>query len=406
MASAALWKRGKLSRGTVETLYGKQIAMSASRLDRYKSCHFSYYLQYGLKARPRKTAAFDAPEYGTFVHFVLEYVLRAVKERGGIHCISEDDVQALTGWAVQEYSRIYLGGLEEKSPRFRYLFQRLRHTVALVVKNVAEELRSSKFQPVFLELGFGRGQDLPPIELEVEGIRLSISGFVDRVDGWAEDGKLYLRVIDYKTGQKSFDFTEIWHGLGLQMLIYLFSLEGGSPLLGKDEVIPAGVLYLPAREAVISGSRDMTPEQRQRLVDKELTRKGLILDKPDVIQAMEDTGAGLRFLPLSVSSKTGEIRGSALVSAQRLGRLKLHVDQILSEICLELKSGEIGVDPFWRGPNRNACLYCEYAAACHFEECLGEDRRRWIPSVSNEAFWAYLEEQEEGGAEVGDAINP
>ena len=406
MASAALWKRGKLSRGTVETLYGKQIAMSASRLDRYKSCHFSYYLQYGLKARPRKTAAFDAPEYGTFVHFVLEYVLRAVKERGGIHCISEDDVQALTGWAVQEYSRIYLGGLEEKSPRFRYLFQRLRHTVALVVKNVAEELRSSKFQPVFLELGFGRGQDLPPIELEVEGIRLSISGFVDRVDGWAEDGKLYLRVIDYKTGQKSFDFTEIWHGLGLQMLIYLFSLEGGSPLLGKDEVIPAGVLYLPAREAVISGSRDMTPEQRQRLVDKELTRKGLILDKPDVIQAMEDTGAGLRFLPLSVSSKTGEIRGSALVSAQRLGRLKLHVGQILSEICLELKSGEIGADPFWRGPNRNACLYCEYAAACHFEECLGEDRRRWIPSVSNEAFWAYLEEQEEGGAEVGDAINP
>lgn len=407
MEEAALWRRGELSGETVAALYGKKIAMSASRLDRYKSCHFAYYLQYGLQARPRKTAAFDAPEYGTFVHFVLEHVLRAVKERGGIAQVSEEEVQALTAKAVGEYIRIYLGGLEQQSPRFCYLFLRLKHTVALVVNNVTEELRSSAFQPVFFELGFGREKDLPPVELEVDGIRLSISGFVDRVDGWEEDGKLYLRVIDYKTGQKSFDFTEIWHGLGLQMLLYLFALEDGSRLLGTEEVIPAGVLYLPAREAVISGSRDMTPEERRRLVDKELTRKGLILDEPSVIQAMEeDSGAGLRFLPLRVSAKTGEIRGSALVSAQRLGRLKQHVEQILSEICLELKSGNISADPFWRGPNRNACLYCEFTAACHFEECLGEDRRRWIPSVSNEEFWAYLEEQEEGGADDGAAANP
>jgi ATP-dependent helicase/nuclease subunit B len=407
MEEAALWRRGKLSGEMVAALYGKTISMSASRLDRYKSCHFSYYLQYGLRARPRKTAAFDAPEYGTFVHFVLEYVLRAVKEQGGISQVSDEEVQALTGRAVQEYSRIYLGGLEQQSPRFRYLFLRLRHTVALVVQNVTEELRSSAFQPVFFELGFGREKDLPPVELEVEGIRLSISGFVDRVDGWEEEGRLYLRVIDYKTGQKSFDFTEIWHGLGLQMLLYLFALEDGRLLPGVGEVVPAGVLYLPAREAVISGSRDMTQEERQRLVDKELTRKGLILDDPAVIQAMEtDTGAGLRFLPLRVSAKTGEIRGSALVSAQRLGRLKQHVEQILSEICLELRSGEITADPFWRGPNRNACLYCQYAAACHFEESLGEDRRRFIPSVNNEAFWAYLEEQEEGGAQDGTTDHP
>lgn len=407
MEAAASWKRGKLSREMVSQLYGKTISMSASRLDRYRSCHFSYYLQYGLRARPRKTAAFDAPEYGTFVHFVLEYVLRAVKEQGGIAQVSDKEVQTLTERAVREYSRIYLGELEQQSPRFRYLFLRLRHTVALVVKNVTEELRNSAFQPVFFELGFGRDKDLPPIELEEDGIRLSISGFVDRVDGWEEDGRLYLRVIDYKTGQKSFDFTEIWHGLGLQMLLYLFALEDGRLQSGVDEVIPAGVLYLPAREAVISGSRDMTQEERQRLVDKELTRKGLILDEPAVIQAMEtDTGTGLRFLPLRVSSKTGEIRGSSLVSAQRLGRLKQHVGQILSEICLELKSGEITADPFWRGPNRNACLYCEYASACHFEESLGGERRRFIPSVSNEAFWAYLDEQEEGGAKDGTAAHP
>ncbi|MFR6184375.1 MAG: PD-(D/E)XK nuclease family protein [Lawsonibacter sp.] len=69
------------------------------------------------------------------------------------------------------------------------------------------------------------GQDLPPVELTVDGVTISVTGFVDRVDGWVHDGRLYLRVVDYKTGKKSFDLTEVWNGLGLQMLLYLFALE-------------------------------------------------------------------------------------------------------------------------------------------------------------------------------------
>ncbi|MBP3318458.1 MAG: PD-(D/E)XK nuclease family protein [Ruminiclostridium sp.] len=392
---AAQWERGKLSSKAVKALYGEKVAMSASRMDQYKSCHFAYFLRYGLGAKDRRPAGFHAPEYGTFVHYVLEHVFQAVRDRGGIQTCTDQDIKDLTQQVVKDYIFTELGGMEHQTPRFKYLFRRLQKNVQAVVENVAAELRSSDFQPIAFELGFGYGKDLPPVEVREGDVTLRISGFVDRVDGWVKDGRLYLRVVDYKTGRKSFDLTEVWNGLGLQMLLYLFTLEDkGGPLFGA-ETVPAGVLYLPAREAVISGSRDMDEGARRSLMDKELVRRGLVLDEEEVLEAMEHQEGGLRFLPLKVSSRTGKITGDALVSAEKLGRLKKHTQHILKDICREIAVGNIDADPFWRGPNKNACQYCEFFRACQFEE--KQDNVRWIPSVKNSEFWGWLAQKEEGG---------
>lgn len=397
------WKRGRLSDKSVNRLYGKQVAMSASRMDQYKSCHFAYFLRYGLGAKDRRPAGFHAPEYGTFLHFVLETVLRAVKSKGGIECCNDDVITDLTRTAVETYIHRELGGMEQQTPRFRYLFRRLEKSVLSVVENVVAELRTSHFQPIFFELGFGYGKDLPPVEIQANGVTLRISGFVDRVDGWVKDEKIYLKVVDYKTGRKSFDLTEIWNGLSLQMLLYLFALEEkGAELFGMQP-IPAGLLYLPAREAAVAGTRGMEEAERQRLLDKELVRRGLVLDDTEVLEAMENTEGGLRFLPLRVSAKTGKITGDALVSAQKLGRLRKHTEDILRQICQEFSTGNIDADPFWRGPTKNACQYCPFFKACQFEE--GQDRKRWIPSVKNQDFWAWLARSENGGAGDGSETN-
>ncbi len=391
--------RGSLQKDTVELLYGKRVPMSASRMDRYKSCHFSYFMEYGLRAQPREPALFKAPEYGTFVHYVLQQVLQSEGWRPGM---DRKALRALTDEMVERYTAEELGGLENESARFRYLFQRLRKTVYAVVENVTEELERSDFRPIAFELGFGRRGDLPPVEVRWGDVTVSISGFVDRVDGWEHDGRLYLRVVDYKTGRKSFDLTDIWNGLGLQMLLYLFTLkEEGRDLFGGGEIVPAGVLYLPARETVISGSGGMSEEERRRAADRELRRKGLVLEDPAVLDAMErPDGKGLRFLPVTLSARTGEITGEALVSAERLGRLEKHIHRILTEICRELSAGNISADPYWRGERQNACQYCLYADACHFEEGKG-DLRRWLPKVKPEDFWAGLDKDtDEGGEEA------
>lgn len=396
---AAAWERGSLSRRAVDRLYGRRVAMSASRMDKYKSCHFSYFMRYGLAAEPRKPAGFTAPEYGTFVHYVLEYVLQddmftqtAIPGMEGEMEQRKKKLHRLTREVVERYIAEELGGLEGQSARFQYLFRRLLRTVQAVVDNVAEELFNSKFKPISFELGFGKNKDLPPVELTYGDITISVTGFVDRVDGWVDGEKLILRVVDYKTGRKTFDLTEVWNGLGLQMLLYLFTLEAKGQALYGLPVEGAGVLYLPAREAVVQGSRSMSGEELQKKVDRELVRRGLVVNDPRILDAMETRGAdGYRFLPLKVNKRGGDVTGEALASAEQLGKLGRHIQRVLEDICQELASGSIAADPFWRGPEKNACRFCDYAAACHFEPGRGGDCKRWLPHVDAQTFWKQIE---------------
>lgn len=387
--------RGRLSREGVYELYSRRAAMSASRMDKLKSCHFSYFCQYGLKARPRRRAGFDAPETGTFIHAVLEHVLRGAKEEGGPAALSRERLRELIRRSVEDYIKNDLGGMEDHSARFRYLFRRMLRSVELIVDNVVEELQCSQFQPISFELGFGRGQELPPVELEVEGITLSISGFVDRVDGWVHNGRLYLRVVDYKTGKKSFSLTDVWHGLSLQMLLYLFTLQQrGEDYYGRP-TFPAGVLYLPARDQFLSVSRTLEADERQREADRALRRSGLLLREEDVLRAMEQWGPeGPRFLPLRVG-KGGALSGDALATAEQWGRLRRRLEDLLRDMGREIARGDVDADPWYKADGHCACDWCDYAQCCHFEEGRGTDRRRWLYTVKGKEFWEQTGKEEQ-----------
>ncbi len=387
LEQAAGADRGRLSSQGVHDLYGDRAALSASRMDKLNSCHFSYFCQYGLRAQARRRAGFDAPATGTFVHAVLEEVLQSAQTEGGVARLTQERRRELTAQAVQDYVNDQLGGLDDQSPRLQYLFHRMLSSVELIVQNAVEELQCSQFQPIAFELGFGRGKELPPVQVEVEGITLSISGFVDRVDGWEKDGRLYLRVVDYKTGRKSFSLTDVWHGLSLQMLLYLFTLREQ----GKDyfdcPVEPAGVLYLPAKDLLLSGSREMDGDERKRKADNELRRSGLLLRDEEVLWAMEQWGEdGPRFLPLKVS-RNGAISGDNLATAEQWGRLERRLGHLLQEMGREIAHGNIDADPYLKGGGDTACRFCDYAQACHFEEGRGTDRRRWLYSVRGKDFW-------------------
>lgn len=396
--SARNARRGSLSRSVVDSLYGKEVAMSASKMDVMKSCHFFYFMQYGLKAKARKAAKFDAPAVGTLVHSVLEHVLRDIRQGGGIGHFDEDAVQTLTHKAIENYMREELGGLENQSQRFRYLFERLKESVALIVKNVVDELRQSEFQPMEFELGFGKGKstDLPPVTVEVDGLTLSITGFVDRVDGWVQGDRLYLRVVDYKTGKKSFSLTDVWHGLEMQMLLYLFTLEERGEERYHQQVVPAGVLYLPARDVIVSGSRDMSEGEKQKRVDKELVRSGMLLKDRQVLDAMEDIpdGSAGRFLPIRITKKS-TISGKTLATAEQWGIMRRHVGEIIREIGKEVAQGNIAADPF-KKPGRTPCDYCDYKSACHFEDGQQGESYRYLYKVEGEDFWENAKGDDKG----------
>lgn len=388
---ASALERGRLSAAAVQRLYGSKLLLSASRVDKYHSCRFAYFLQFGLQARPRTKATLDAPLYGTFMHFILEHVTQEVKALGGFHQVQPAQLRAITARYVEDFVQQELGGLEGRSGRFRYLFARLVKSAQRVVTDMGAELACSQFEPLSFELRFAEGGDLPPVDIKAGDVALRLNGVVDRVDGWIHEDKLYLRVVDYKTGVKPFNLSDIWYGMGMQMLLYLFVLqEEGSAYYGK-EIVPAGVLYAPARDVVVSVSRGASAEEMEKQVAKELVRSGLLLEDAKVLEAMESGKP--KYLPVRLN-REGDYSG-ALASAEQLGQLRWHIYQTLEEMGRALSEGNITADPYYRSQRDTACLYCDFYQACHFDKRRGDQARRLQP-MRPEEVWGRLADEEKG----------
>ncbi len=386
LAEAAHLTRGRLSRSAVRALYGDSLRLSASRIDRLASCRFAYFLQYGLKAKPRQPAEFNPPEYGTFLHYVLEHVAREIAAHGGFAASEPEQVDALCDKYVAEYIREKLNDFREKSPRFIYLFRRLTKTVRTVVGDMAAELKKSDFVPLDFELNFGDRETFPPVKLGEGEDALVLTGIADRVDGYVHDGKLYLRVVDYKTGRKSFDLSDVWYGLGMQMLLYLFALQRSGETRYHQEIVPAGVLYIPARDVLLSASSSLAPEEILKQKAKKRQRSGLLLADDAILQAMEH-GETPEYLPVTI--RGGNYSGSALATAEQLGALSRHIDETLREMAKELRAGSVVADPWYRSQTESACNLCDYAGACHFD--AEDDCIRYVSRLQPRQVWELIQ---------------
>lgn len=394
LEAAANMSRGRLSSSAVEKLYGQRLRLSASRIDKFASCRFAYFCQYGLRAKPYEPAAFRPPEIGTFMHYVLEKTAREVKRRGGFAAVDDKTLRELCDRFTAQYVSEELNDFNEKSRRFVYLFNRLCGDVWRVVEDMAAELRRSDFEPLDFELDFSDVREMPPVELGGGEDSLVLSGIADRVDGWYHDGKLYLRVVDYKTGRKEFSMSDVWYGMGLQMLLYLFALEANGGGRYDCEVLPAGVMYVPARSRILSMPRDADEESVSAERAKEQRRSGLVREDAALIEAWE-RGDDKRYIP--VKFRTGKPSADSLASAERLGLLDRHIKKTLAGMAKQLRQGSIAADPFYRGQQENACLNCDYFDACHFSDGENGESCRYTPKLSAEKVWALMEEGDANG---------
>ena len=376
--------RGKLSESVAERLYGGNLSLSASRVDKYYSCPYQHFLKSGLKLDPRVPVGFDAPEAGIFMHYVLEGVSREIMAAGGFKAADEELWHGLTLRYIEQYTREKLFDFEGKTKRFIYLFRHLEEDVLRIVSDMLYELKKSDFAPLDFELDLSKVIDRGPDPgSRGQGTQFSLIGFIDRVDGWEHDGKLYLRVVDYKTGKMSFNMTDILHGRNMQMLIYLFALlEHGAEKYGMD-LRPAGVLYIPARDVILRLPRNTTEEEIVKKRDKELRRSGLVLNDPSVLEAMEN-GDEKKYLP--VKAAKDEISGESLVSREQIGLLSGYIGYMLNRAAGNILSGTIECMPYYKNEDNNACLYCEYHAVCAFDENAG-DRRRFVRAMKTGEVW-------------------
>lgn len=370
---------GSVSQETVTRLYGKILHLSASQIDRQAECRLSYFLRYGLRAEERKEATVDPAEFGTYVHDVLEHTVAAVMERGGFHRVSLEETQNLANGFAESYENSYFSQLD--SGRTIYLFRRNRQELGLIVQELWQELHGSQFEPVGEEVKFDADGMLPAVSIEGSRMKALLRGFVDRVDVWQSEDRAYYRVVDYKTGKKDFDYCDVFNGVGLQMLLYLFALRSGGAALVGANAEPAGVQYFPARVPLIPADGELTEAELRAKREKLWKRKGLLLRDEGVLAAMQAEDGTNRLC--CSRNKDGELTGD-LAGREDFAALRQYVFRLLGKLVDEIASGSVEANPYTRGASHDACAFCPYASVCRKEEVAG---RRNYKRMDAPDFW-------------------
>ena len=370
---------GKVKLENIQTLYGKTLNLSASQIDRQAECRMSYFLKYGLRARERKEATVDPAEFGTYVHAVLENTARCVRDKGGFRAVSLEETLELAHRFSEEYAADRFSQIS--SDRLTYLFRRNVQELDMVVRELWEELRESLFEPREFEVNFGGAGGQSAIAIPNHSMNAILRGFVDRVDVWHRQGSDYYRVVDYKTGRKDFDYCDVFNGVGLQMLLYMFALKNsGEDLLGSNP-IPVGVQYFPARAPYIPSDGKLSEEDAEKLRQSQWKRKGLLLSDEEILQAMEP-GDAPRRMCYSVK-KDGSLSGD-LADRQQMRQLEGYVFKVLARMVDEIASGTVDPNPYMRGSSHSACAFCPYGAVCREKNLEG---RRNYKTMTAQRFW-------------------
>ena len=344
----------------LKTLLGPSLNLSPTRLEQYYRCKFSYFLQYVLRIRPRRKAELSPLESGTLIHYILEQALRQAGE--DFPSLSREAVTALAGEIADRY---VAENMPAASARFGYLIERLKRGVTRLLLYLQAEQAQSSFHPIAFEQSIGLGEGaLEPLTLTApDGTTVRVVGQIDRVDVMRREGRDYLRVVDYKTGTKSFSLDEVYCGLNTQMLLYLFTICNNKSELYKNPVA-AGVLYLAGDPPPKSATRATASDAPVYQVD------GMVLNDPVVLRGMDKEATGL-FVPCTFG-KNGVPRASQkLATLEKLGNIQKHITGLVLQMARGLYQGEIAASPL-RTAAHCPCDTCDYRPVCRHEDGVGE----------------------------------
>ena len=337
-----------------QELFGKRPFLSPTQVEVYHQCPFQYFCRYGLNARERRPAEVDVLQYGTLMHFLFERIFREPAQvRAGW---TEEELEERVSGLIQEYAQENMGGLGLLSGREKYRLSRLCQSACKLIRHVEEELAQSQFVPQHLEWGLGYGKDALPLEIPTAKGKVTVGGTIDRVDLYVDpQGKRFVRIIDYKTGRKTFRLADALYGLNMQMLVYL------AALVENGQEFPAGILYMPAAEPSVSVDRGTGEDKIKAEADKQLKMSGLVLSDQEIIQAME-AGAKGRFIPASLNKDGSLGRFSSALDGEQLKTVLAYSKRLIATMGEELLSGRVEAAP--NRKNKIPCRYCAYSPVC------------------------------------------
>jgi len=373
----------------IKKLYGNPMYSTVSRLERYASCPFAYYIQYGLKAQERKIFQFSAPDVGSFIHRILECFSQTLEEKNmRWRDLDKEWIRTEVSRIVDEEMKKMPGTVFKGSRRYEYIGNRLKRIVARTVCIIAEQFKRSEFEPLGYELDFGEGGDFPPIVLELpDGNVVKLTGRIDRVDKMTDEEGTYIRVIDYKSGEKAFKLSDVYYGLQIQLMVYLDALFENNKV--SDTLLPGGILYFKVDDPIVKGRSDASEEEIERQIMKELRMKGLILADVKLVKAMDKAIDGDSLIIPARINKGDTLGRSSAATKEQFEKIRQHIKNLLLQLCAEILKGNVSISPY-KKKKITSCAYCNYSSICQFDPMLPDNKYRILRDMDDDEIWKQL----------------
>ena len=383
------YRESGLSRIVARALYGQQLENSVSRLETYAACACRHFLQYGLSLQEREEFGFEASDMGTVYHAVLENFAGKLAESNLTWWdFTEDFATKAVKESVEAYAATYGETVLYSSARNEYAITRMSRILTRTVLTLQKHLKQGSFQPDDYELSFRFAEDLDSIHVDLsEDEKMHLQGRIDRIDVSEDAEHVYVKVIDYKSGNRKFDLAALYYGLQLQLVVYMnAAMEMESRKHPDKEIVPAALLYYHIDDPTIETPVELTDEQINEQILAKLRMNGVVNSDPGVVERLDRYMQDKSVVIPVEKKKDGSFSArSGVLSREEMQLISSYVDAKIRSIGREILDGKIAANPYEKG-NEEACTYCAYKKVCGFDGSIPGYEKRQLEDLDKQAL--------------------
>ena len=383
------YKESGLSRIVARALYGRQLENSVSRLETYAACACRHFLQYGLSLQEREEFGFEVSDMGNVYHAVLENFAGKLAESNLTWWdFTEDFAAKAVKESVEAYAATYGETVLYSSARNEYAITRMSRILTRTVLTLQKHLKQGSFQPDDYELSFRFAEDLDSIHVDLsEDEKMHLQGRIDRIDVAEDAEHVYVKVIDYKSGNRKFDLAALYYGLQLQLVVYMnAAMEMESRKHPDKEIVPAALLYYHIDDPTIETPVELTDEQINEQILAKLRMNGVVNSDPGVVERLDRYMQDKSVVIPVEKKKDGSFSArSGVLSREEMQLISSYVDAKIRSIGREILDGKIAANPYEKG-NEEACTYCAYKKVCGFDGSIPGYEKRQLEDLDKQAL--------------------
>ena len=388
-----------ISKAVTKALYGNTLDNSVTRLEQFAACAFAHYLSYGLRLRERELQQFASVDMGNIYHDVLERFAKGIEmSEYTWFDIPQEAQDALLSQSMEDaIAGSGIGDVFEDA-RNSYLLKRMETTAKRTIWALMLQVRKGKFVPSGFEVSFSRAERLDAVQFQLgEDEKMRLRGRIDRIDTYETDDKVYVKIIDYKSGNTSFSLLNFYYGLQLQLVVYMnVALELTKKIYKGKDTEPAGIFYYHITDPMVDSDGGESEEEIRRSILEQLKVGGLVKEDPEIYGAMDTDFTGTSsVIPVALKADGSLKAASKTASAYEFGLMSDYVRKKIEHVGKEIFAGNVSVKPYLLG-DRSGCDYCPYHTICGFDVRMpGFSYQQFEKFDSSEEILAHIREEVE-----------